>query len=197
MPFTETALHAAIARLVANFPASFQDEQAMTGILALWAELLMQHTWVDDAILRRATTRIVLEETSPYLPNVARVLDYLRSARDDLERDARAETPILPPPARREADEIDPNDPYSCTPEERERWAREDVWIRQWAARLPLVDATAPAWEVDAWQRNVSVASWPNLTPAARRAKERRIAAEKARALALGVSRIGHPGALA
>src|SRR5262245_10664426 len=137
--FSEAALHASMARLMANFPASFQDEERSHDTLGLWAELLMQHSWVDDAILRRAVTQMLLQETGPYVPNVARTLEYLRAAKEALEREARARTPLLAAPSRNAADAIDPNDPYSCTPEERERWAREDAWIREWAARIQPV----------------------------------------------------------
>lgn len=160
--------------------------------MALWAELLAQHPWVDDGVLRRAATSILLQETDRFLPNVGRALEYLREAKAALDREAVHSRLALPEPARNEAPSVDPNDPYSCTSEERERWAKEDAWIEAWAGRLKptppdvlerLSAADRHEW-LDSDRRNASVAAWPRLTPAARRAKERRIAAERDQARA-------------
>lgn len=103
MPFTEAALRATMTRLATNFPASFPDEATGRNTLGLWAELLAAQIWVDDAILRRAASRLLLAESGPYLPNIARSLEYLEAARDELEREARARQPVLPPPMPRVA----------------------------------------------------------------------------------------------
>jgi hypothetical protein len=101
MPPTETALKTTFARFTANYPASFPDDQAAAGVMALWAELLAAQPWVDDVILRRAVTQLLLHEPDRFLPNMARCLEYLVAARDDLEREARAKRARLPPPAPR------------------------------------------------------------------------------------------------
>jgi hypothetical protein len=98
MPLTEIALKTTFARFTANYPASFPDDQAAAGVMALWAELLAAQPWVDDVILRRAVTQILLHEPKRFLPNMARCLEYLVAARDDLEREARAKRARLPPP---------------------------------------------------------------------------------------------------
>jgi hypothetical protein len=98
MPPTQTALKTTFARFTANFPASFPDDQAASGVMALWAELLAAQPWVDDVILRRAVTQLLLHETKRFLPNMARCLEYLVAARDDLEREARAKRAHLPAP---------------------------------------------------------------------------------------------------
>jgi hypothetical protein len=98
MPPTEIALKTTFARFTANYPASFPDDQAAAGVMALWAELLAAQPWVDDVILRRAVTQILLHEPDRFLPNMARCLEYLVAARDDLEREARAKRARLPPP---------------------------------------------------------------------------------------------------
>jgi hypothetical protein len=98
MPPTEIALKTTFARFTANYPASFPDDQAAAGVMALWAELLAAQPWVDDVILRRAVTQLLLHEAKRFLPNMARCLEYLIAARDDLEREARAERARLPPP---------------------------------------------------------------------------------------------------
>jgi hypothetical protein len=98
MPLTEIALKTTFARFTANYPASFPDDQAAAGVMALWAELLAAQPWVDDVILRRAVTQILLHEPKRFLPNMARCLEYLVAARDDLEREARVKRARLPPP---------------------------------------------------------------------------------------------------
>jgi hypothetical protein len=98
MPPTETALKTTFARFTANYPASFPDDQAAAGVMALWAELLAAQPWVDDVILRRAVTQLLLHEPDRFLPNMARCREYLEAARDDLEREARAKRARLPPP---------------------------------------------------------------------------------------------------
>jgi hypothetical protein len=98
MPPTEIALKTTFARFTANYPASFPDDQAASGVMALWAELLAAQPWVDDVILRRAVTQLLLHEPDRFLPNTARCLEYLVAARDDLEREARAKRARLPPP---------------------------------------------------------------------------------------------------
>jgi hypothetical protein len=98
MPPTEIALKTTFARFTANYPASFPDDQAAAGVMALWAELLAAQPWVDDVILRRAVTQLLLHEPDRFLPNTARCLEYLVAARDDLEREDRAKQALLPPP---------------------------------------------------------------------------------------------------
>jgi hypothetical protein len=98
MPPTEIALKTTFARFTANYPASFPDDQAAAGVMALWAELLAAQPWVDDVILRRAATQILLHEPDRFLPNMARCLEYLVAARDDLEREASAKRVRLPAP---------------------------------------------------------------------------------------------------
>jgi hypothetical protein len=66
--------------------------------MALWAELLAAQPWVDDVILRRAVTQILLHEPDRFLPNMARCLEYLVAARDDVEREASAKRARLPAP---------------------------------------------------------------------------------------------------
>lgn len=167
-----------------------RDKGAYAGLLDEWRDLFAGLEWVSPAVFRAAVTRALAHYDR--IPTTHQFQELLTVARDDERREAARAMPVLPPPQRVEAAEIDPNDPYSCTPEERERWAREDQWIRQWAARLPkALPDYAPAAEVNAWKRNLSVASWPNLTPVQRRAKERRIAAERERAFEAIRQRLG------
>ena len=148
--------------------------------------------WVTAGLFRRAVTWTLAHvEPSPAgVPAPKELVERCRElkAMDDRRRAAADQDltrPALAAPQVREAEAVDPQDPYSCTPEERRRWAEQDVWIRAWATRLPeRLPPSAPEWERAAWERNQRVANWPKLTPAARRAKERRIAGERERAMA-------------
>ena len=100
------------------------------------------------------------------------------------------EPPALPAP-QAHVGAVDPNDPYSCTPEERERCAREDTWIRQWSHRVrftpqSVIDRLEPEQRrrtLDSEAKDRSVMNWPNFTPAARRAKDVRIERERLAAI--------------
>lgn len=170
----------------AEAPAGDALEQA-------WRDVLTGKPWITAQVFEAAVYE-TLQTTGAYLPTVGQFVEVCALVKREL--DQATEPRALPPPPRREVeagDAVDPSDPYSCTAEERERWAREDAHIRKWAATLP--PPTPPdvlarlSYEdreatLDFERRNASVANWPNLRPADRRAKEQRIAAERDAALA-------------
>lgn len=163
-----------MATLTPAYPPRGGTEAEGAALLAAWWDVLREKPWLTIAVFTEAV-RETLETVKGYLPAPAQFLEICRVVADDLERERRRRMAALPPPERRAADAIDPSDPYSCTPEERQRWAEQDAWIRGWASRLDHETMS------DADQ---SVANWPNLRPLDRRMKERRIAAEREKAIA-------------
>ena len=184
MPLTDRTFSQQATRLLDHYRAG-EPVDRFAGWLDELDTAFTASEAVTDAMFTASVTRCIQKRTERGLPLVADLRQYVDAVRPDFVR--AAEAPALPAPPRK-ADGIDPGDPHSCTPEERERWAKEDVWLRSYGARLTPPEPTllerlsADDREhvLDAHRRNVSVANWVNLTPAARRAKEQRIAAEKA-----------------
>ncbi len=202
---SDGAFRAAWARLAANYLGGLPVD-AVGAKQRLYAEVLQRHAWITDAILARAVTEL-LENLSGPLPATSDFLAFCRLAKagleDDADRRERQARKALPVPdtwhvmeSATSPDELDETDPYACTPAERERWAREDAWIRQYARRLPSAPPPgADARALQSWQCDVSVTKWPDLTPQQRRAKERRIERERQTALALLAARFGREAA--
>jgi hypothetical protein len=192
----------AFTKLAVTFPASFSDEPSRLGRKGLWTEMIDTRDWLTEPVFVQGLYQIVWRHKGNFLPEPATALEFFEAARAELERTAAraAEERAALAPPKPETPDVDAADPYSSTPEERERWAREDAGIRGWAARLGLYEnpprfpispdafERLPAAERDALmeqhRRNVAVANWPNLTPAERRAKERRIMARRLEFLA-------------
>ena len=194
MPISDDAFNTQLDRLIDVF-RSGSNKQVFRGWMDEYAEQFQALPWADDAVMRRAVTETLIDETltsliGRALPGTGYFAQALRRAKAQLRRESATADqdltrPALAAPQVREAEAVDPQDPYSCTPEERRRWAEQDVWIRAWARRLPeRLPPSAPEWERDAWERNQRVAHWPALTPAMRRAQERRIAGEREQAMA-------------
>lgn len=156
---------------------------------AAWWDVLADKPWLTSEVFDRSVRDML--ETSAKLPTPAEFLAYCEINRDELARERARQVPVLPPPLAHAAPQIDPNDPYSCTPEERERWAREDAWIRRWNARR----RTPPAemlWRLAPDERerleaslaaDEAVARWPQLRPDQRRAKDVRTEAARLAAI--------------
>lgn len=151
------------------------------------AQVVKDKPWLNGQVFTEAI-RETLETVKGRAPTPADLLDVCKLVWEEWDREkAKATLAALPPPVRHVSDVIDPNDPYSSTPAERERWAQEDAAIGQWAARLQVLDeadlnrmhAEDRAAAADLYRRNLSVAGWHALTPAARRAKEQRVEAER------------------
>lgn len=176
--------------------------------MQLWGELIAAHQWITGPVFVAGVYDIAWNHKGGFLPEPATALDFFEAARSKIDREVEARAvAALPVPELPETPKVEPTDPYSSTPQERERWAKEDAFIRPWAARLGLYDVdsqrrptprfpvTPQLFEmmsgeerqalIDQHQRDVSVSQWPNLKPIERRAKEARIAAERAAAPAL------------
>ncbi len=179
MPISEAVLGRELDRLTGHFRPG-EPKDRFTGWMREYDTAFAQSARTSDAIWQEAVTEAIRHFAK--LPLVGEMRQVVEAVRADFVRE---DVPALPPPFRK-ADGIEPSDPHSCTPEERERWAREDAELRSYAARitapegLERLSAVDRASALDAHERNVSVANWVNLTPAARRAKEQRIAGEKA-----------------
>jgi hypothetical protein len=176
-----------MGRLLTNYPPRVTGADDTDALLAAWWDVLHGKPWLTLAVFEEAV-RETTETVKEYLPSVGQFLDVCKLVWEEWDREkAKATLAALPPPVRHASDVIDPDDPYSCTAAERERWAQEDVAIGQWAARLQVLDesdlgrmtAEDRAAAADLYRRNLSVAGWHALTPAARRAKEQRIEAER------------------
>jgi hypothetical protein len=173
---------AGMALLTTNYPPRGGSAEAGEALLAAWWGVLSGKEWITDAIFE-AAVRLTLEHVTDFLPSVGEFARICGIASDDLARETRREAQAaLRPPAYA--------DPHAATPEERERWAREDAWIRQWYPRAVASRVTGdtlermPAAErdaiLDSYRNDDLVSLWPTLTPEARRAKERRIEARLA-----------------
>jgi len=174
--------------LTANYPPRGYEVQSFDALYAAWWSVIHGtdeqdsrgvstaiggKSWITDAVFARGV-RECLSTVKDWLPTVSEFIGLCNYAKSLIEDEVSASR-SLPPPARREVGEIDPSDPYSCTPEERERWAREDVWLRGFAKlQHPLQEEARPS----------SVASWVQSRPAERRAKEQRIERERLAAYA-------------
>lgn len=148
--------------------------------MAVWAEQLMGQPWVTDAIFNRARNLILTQHDDKYLPPFKVVLDYCHEAKAQLEREATHQAQLavaLPSPAYR--------DDQSTTPDERQRWALEDADIRPWFAavlrrrqEVAYLDERLDP-ETLRWQRDIEAIEdgkgrVPDMTPDARRARDRR-----------------------
>jgi len=169
--------------LTANYPPRGYEVQSFDALYKAWWSVIHGtdeedsrgvitviggKPWITEAVFVRGV-RECLSTVKGWLPTVSEFVGLCNYAKSLIEDEVSASR-SLPPPARREVGEIDPSDPYSCTPAERERWAREDVWLRGFATlHHPLPS---------------SVASWVQLRPIERRAKEQRIERERLAAYA-------------
>lgn len=168
----------------AEAPAGDALEQA-------WRDVITAKAWITRQVFEESVQE-TLQTPCEFLPTPGQFVEVCRVVKDDLERDDDALA--LPPPQRVVAPAgaaVDPDDPYSCTPEERERWAREDAWIRKWVTTLERdcfpdvlerMSAEDRERTLSLERANRNIANWPNLTPVQRRAKERRAAGQMERA---------------
>lgn len=164
-----------MAKLIPAYPPRGSTEDSHTALLAAWWDVLSGKPWLTIAVFEEAV-RETLETVREYLPTPAQFLDICKLIGEERDREkARATLAALPAPERRAADPIDPRDPYSCTPEERQRWAEQDAWIRGWQSRLVRQTMT---------EADQLATDWPNLRPVDRRAKERRLEVDRERAVA-------------
>jgi hypothetical protein len=186
-PLTYEHFLLGMGKLLPAYPPRSGSDAGTDGLLAAWWEVLGGKPWLTVAVFNEAV-RETLSMPKEFLPSPGQFLDVCKLIWEEWDREkAQATLAALPLPPRPETPGVDPNDPYSSTPAERERWAQEDLAIGQWASRLQVLDAadlermTAEdsAAAQDLYRRNLSVAGWHALTPAARRAKEQRIEAER------------------
>lgn len=202
------------------FPASFATAagpEAAEGTAVLWRELLDQHSWVTEEVFVTGVYELAWRHQGPYLPGPAIALDYFREAERkvraaseqvEYERRRGAAGALAPPPDQEPGApraEPEPADEGPTTPEERERWAREDAFIhrhmpgvlREWEQSSYLDDWGPHPTRPGVWirtepegmarltesrRRDEALARVPDMTPAQRRARDRRLEAEKARA---------------
>lgn len=198
------ALEGTIALLSANYPPRGADEGE--ALIAAWWNELQDYKWVDDALLALAAQETLKTyRWMPPLRDFIGVLDYCQGQRE-IEREA-ATQKALPPPTSA-------SDDASITPEERERWAKEDAFIRsymprvlkEWEQSAYLDDwgphPTKPGVEIrtaphemehlrEIRQRDYELAKVPDLTPQQRRARDRRIEQAKADARAYLDNKLG------
>ena len=172
-----------------------------------WGELL-DIGWVTAPVWERAVSEAV--RTCDFRPAFSEMLGICEVAVATLEQEAwRAQAPPLPPPVV-EAE--------GATPEERERWAREDAFIRghmpgvlkNWEEESRLDDWTPHPTRPGVWIRTApeeaaglrrsrmadeELARVPRMTVEQRRARDRRIEGAKERAgTPSGASCAGTPG---
>lgn len=191
-PDVKDATEAALLRLLSNF-GILTDDAAYDLQLDTWITAMeRQAHWITPELIDGALEIYLDRKTDSTAerkpPPIGDFIDVCRAVKAAAQRQER---PALLAPERRVVDALDPNDPYSCTPEERERWAREDRWIRQWSARVRFTPPEVMARLLtedrqrleESEENDRKVMNWPNLTPAARRAKDIRI--ERARQAAL------------
>lgn len=100
-----TVLRWALLKLSAAFPVSFRDEAAVKAKGVLLAELWEQHPWIDATILRKAVFLAAWQHKGEFAPPPATLLDFCEVARVEVEREARALSRTLPPPAPPTEDE--------------------------------------------------------------------------------------------
>ncbi len=165
----------------------------MAALDAAWWGELLDRPWVTRAVWERAVGEAFA--TCQWRPSFAEFVGVCEYAATALEQEAwRASAPALPAPTTAD-------DP-SATPAERERWAREDAFLRgyvpgvlrQWTAGSYLDDwgphptkpgvliHTAPGdmvWLRDARERDEALARVPDMTVEQRRARDRRIEGAK------------------
>lgn len=168
-----------LGRLLSNYGLS--DPARIEPIALNFTDAALREEWESD--LFEATCRWVAWHIDPPFPGLSKFREVYRVLKAERDAQESAESLALPAP-RPVTEEIDPSDPYSSTPEERQRWAREDSWLRSYALTLPKEPPDGDQAR-DSWERNWSVANWVTLRPDQRRAKERRIAGEKAQAMAV------------
>lgn len=187
-----------VLTLPSNSPAA-TDAAALDA--AWWGEL-QSLPWVTVPIWERAVSEAM--RTCTFRPGFAELLGICEFAASVLEQEAwRAQAAAagsLPPPTGAAAD-------VSATPEERERWAREDAFIRghmpgvmrQWKESAYLDDwgphptkpgvyiRTAPedmAHLADSRKYDEAISKVPDMTIEQRRARDRRIEVARAQARA-------------
>lgn len=178
---------------------SRQTEPAEVAALeAAWWPELEDRTWIDAEVWGLAVREA--QATCQFRPALSEMLGICEYVAVQVEQERwRASAPALPPPttAAGEAPGV--------TPEERERWAKEDAFIRGYIAaalrrreegaylndwgpyptRPGVWVRTAPEdmeWARRVWEIEDALARVPGMTPEQRRARDRRIEAEKARA---------------
>lgn len=155
---------------MASYPTRAGSPIDVAGITAAWWDVLQSKPWVTAALFDAAVTEALT--SSAHLPTPAEFLGYCQMVKDDQQREA---AKALPAPQR---------DDNEATPEERERWAREDVILRAYGARLrptpPELLARLSDEDrrdlIDYDERNQRVANWVHLSVPERRALDRRSA---------------------
>lgn len=169
MAVSETVFGAQSKRLVEHYrPGEPLDR--FGGWLEELEAAFRTRDWLSDGAMTQAVSDCIRLCERRGLPTVQEVGLYLVVASRDV---ARAASHALPAPRR---------DDNAATPEERERWAREDVQLRAYGARLrptpPEVLARLSDEDrrdlIDYEERNQRVANWGYLTVPERRALDRR-----------------------
>jgi hypothetical protein len=186
-----------LSKLV-TMPGRGAEGADVAALDAAWWGELADRPWVTAAVWARAVAEAFA--TCAWRPAFAEFLGICEFAATQLEQEAwRVSAPALPAPTVA--------DDERATPAERERWAKEDAWIRgylpgvlrQWEAGASLDDwgphptrpgvliRTAPADAAllrAARERDAALSRVPALTIEQRRARDRRIEAAGGRARA-------------
>lgn len=189
MPVSPTVIVAAISEMASNLPSQTtgtDDQQEDT-----WQRELADLRWVDGDLMGRATREAVTTlRWFPPLSEFLAILQYVATLRD-AERDAAAVA----------ASRVD-YDPDQTTPDERERWAKEDAdiagfWAREQRERASstyLDERMTPEDLEFALRSYRAVERLYNrrfMSPAVRRETERRTEAAKAAARAAVDAKLG------
>lgn len=88
----------ALEKLARAFPASFGTEEKVADVGLLWRELLDDHPWVTEPVLRRGVTRIAWEHKGQFVPPPAIALDFFHAAQQELRRETARALPAPAPP---------------------------------------------------------------------------------------------------
>jgi hypothetical protein len=124
-------------KLATAFPASFGDEQKVTGAAALWRDMLDQHPWVTRGVFVGGVYAIAWEHKGDFLPPPGQVLDYLHAAKRRVEAEQRK---ALPPPPERP-----PETQYSrMTGPERAAFLERHIALGKLRARYGETDLNVP-----------------------------------------------------
>lgn len=175
MPLSVETFNEQVQRLIGHYRPGEPTDRFPEWMDEMYSAFL-EGERVTDASFEAAVTACVKTRTTRGLPLVAEFRMYVEAEWHATKHERAA----LPAP---------PQEDDSSTPEERQRWAKENAAIQDYANRfrptppevLDRLNAADRAAAEDFDRRCLSVIGWPKLTPAQRRAKEQRIAAEKAR----------------